>query len=320
MSDEGAGSADGARDFEVCHALAGADPDGDEMFSALVALWAHYLARADMVRVHELLVTVRGMLGGERAAYKPANGAGFGLLDWFSGRFDDALEVLEANTRELDERGIDIATHGWFVPNDQIAPLRVQLGLAQLIKGDLAGAEENFARARERASRLEFPQGPWTTAYVCWLGSWAWSEAGQLDRAAALVEEIAVIGERHGFESWKLVAAMHAAVLEGSSAEVVDGLAAMWEAAGLRILLSYHLTMAGALHAADGDTDTARDRYDAALALSAETGMRFYDAETRRRLAHLDPDPEPGLRAALALARSQGALLFERRIERDLRA
>jgi hypothetical protein len=49
--------------------------------------------------------------------------------------------------------------------------------------------------------------------------------------------------------------------------------------------------------------------------------MRFYDAETMRRIAHLAPDTDEaasGLRAALELARSQGARPFELRIARDL--
>jgi hypothetical protein len=46
--------------------------------------------------------------------------------------------------------------------------------------------------------------------------------------------------------------------------------------------------------------------------------MRFYDAETLRRLAGLEDDPRPALEAALELAVRQGARPFELRIERDL--
>ena len=51
--------------------------------------------------------------------------------------------------------------------------------------------------------------------------------------------------------------------------------------------------------------------------------MRFYDAETLRRLAHLAPDREAvvaALRSALDLARSQAARPFELRIALDLHA
>ena len=55
--------------------------------------------------------------------------------------------------------------------------------------------------------------------------------------------------------------------------------------------------------------------------LAAETGMRFYDAETMRRVAHLAPDRDAvvaQLRTALELARSQAARPFELRIALDL--
>ena len=49
--------------------------------------------------------------------------------------------------------------------------------------------------------------------------------------------------------------------------------------------------------------------------------MRFYDAETKRRIAHLASDRDQTvseLRAALDLARLQGARPFELRIALDL--
>jgi hypothetical protein len=49
--------------------------------------------------------------------------------------------------------------------------------------------------------------------------------------------------------------------------------------------------------------------------------MRFYDAETARRVAHLASEPEAkiaGLRDALELARLQAARPFELRIALDL--
>jgi hypothetical protein len=81
------------------------------------------------------------------------------------------------------------------------------------------------------------------------------------------------------------------------------------------------MTTAGALVAAAGDHDRARRHYDDALALAAETGMRFYDAETGRRIAQLESEPDAqvaGLRKALEIARSQGARPFELRISREL--
>jgi hypothetical protein len=105
-------------------------------------------------------------------------------------------------------------------------------------------------------------------------------------------------------------------------AEVLGAFIELWEALGLKVLLPFSITTHGALLAAAGDREGARVRYDASLALAAETGMRFYDAETMRRVAHLAPDRDQAdleLRAALALAASQRARPFELRITHDLR-
>jgi hypothetical protein len=90
---------------------------------------------------------------------------------------------------------------------------------------------------------------------------------------------------------------------------------------GLKVLLPFSITTHGALLAAAGDGEGARVRYDQSMALAAETGMRFYDAETMRRIAHLSADRDQAvleLRAALELARLQKARPFESRIALDL--
>jgi hypothetical protein len=81
------------------------------------------------------------------------------------------------------------------------------------------------------------------------------------------------------------------------------------------------VTTQGALLAGAGRTDAAHARYRDSLALAASTGMRFYDAETKRLQARLCSDEDATvseLHAALELARSQGARPFELRIALDL--
>jgi hypothetical protein len=104
-------------------------------------------------------------------------------------------------------------------------------------------------------------------------------------------------------------------------ANALGGVIEFWLALDTRIFVPFYLTTIGALCAAAGDLDGARQRYTESLQLAAQTGMRFYDAETARRLAHLETDRETritALGAALFLARSQAARPFELRIALDL--
>jgi tetratricopeptide (TPR) repeat protein len=339
MSAEGAGSPDANADFDRCLELAAADPQGDDMFSTLISVWAYYLSRAELDRARQVSETLRDALGGRRDVFRPQNLAGFGMLDWFAGRFGPALEALTAATGDLAEiGGSDDVAAAWFVPNDPAAAMHAHLGLARFMAGDLAGADACLARAHAVAAGLEFPSGPWSAAYATWLGSWISIEAGRLDRAAQALAEVRAASDRHGFANWELISATQTAVLEGVRALLAgdadaDALAAhadevgahieVWRMLELRLFLPFHLTTAGALSAAAGDADGARERYAASLRLADETGMRFYDAETRRRLAQLESGQDArraALEDALALARTQGARPFEQRIARDLEA
>jgi hypothetical protein len=337
MSAEGAGSAEASADFDRCLELAAADPEGDDMFSTLISVWAYDLSRAELERARQVSATLRAALAGKRDVFRPQNLAGFGMLDWFGGSFTSALRALAAAIDDLAEiGGEDDVAAAWFVPNDPTVAMHVHLALARFMAGDEAGAEESLARAATGAASLEFPQGPWSAAYSNWMGSWMWIEAGRLDRADEAVADLLASSDRHGFDNWALIATTQSAVLDGMKAlrsgtadadtladhaDAVDAYVELWEAMELRIFLPFYVTTAGALLAAAGDAAGAREHYEESLQLAAQTGMRFYDAETARRMAHLSPDRGTvltQLRAALDVARGQGARPFELRIERDL--
>jgi class 3 adenylate cyclase len=336
MSTEGAASAEASADFDRCLERAGADPHGDDMFSTLISLWPHYLSRAELDRARAVTAKLRDALDGRRELFRPHNRGGFGILDWFSGDFAGAAEELSF-VDDVSAAGLEeVVAAVWFVPNDPTASMLVHLALARFMVGDAAGADERLAAARALAAPLDFPQGPWSVAYADWLGSWMWMEARRFDRAETAVAALREASARHGFDSWELIAATHGEALEALSAlhgggaddpaaraEAIAAHVDVWQLVGLRVFLPFYLTTIGALLAAAGDADGARERYAESLALAAETGMRFYDAETARLRAALEPDPQAragALHDALELARSQAARPFELRIEHDLQA
>jgi class 3 adenylate cyclase/tetratricopeptide (TPR) repeat protein len=337
MSLEGAGSSDASADYDRCLELASSDPHGDAMFSTLNSRFAYQVGRADFAQARETGAHVTALLTGPRSDLRPLNAAGFGLLDWLSGDFTSAVELLtdaRARVAELGER-VDMSPV-WFVPQEAISTMHVYLAVARFMASDLSGADASLAESRSISERLDFPKGPWSADYVLWLGSWIWIESGRLDDARAAIEELCTSSATHGFSAWQLIGATQAAALEavvalrsGSSdsadlAAQANGLSNfidVWEAVGLAIFLPFYLTTCAALLAASGDVDGARGRYKESLDLAAETGMHFYDAETRRRMAFLASEPEArigALRDALELARSQGARPFELRIALDL--
>ena len=77
----------------------------------------------------------------------------------------------------------------------------------------------------------------------------------------------------------------------------------------IALITSYDAWLARLMLAA-GRTDDARERIDVGLAEAARTGMHYYDAELRR-LRALTFERRDELATASALARSQGALIYE---------
>jgi hypothetical protein len=339
MSLDGAGSSDASADYDRCLELAASDPGGDAMVSTLMSLFAYQTGRADLESARRTLTTLRSGLVGPRSVFRPINRAGFGLVDWLAGHFSSALENLtdaRAKVAEIGEQA-DMSPM-WFVPQDARATMHLYLAVSRFMASDIKGADASLAESRGVSEPQDFPQGPWGIDYVLWLGSWMWIESGRVDDARAAIEELCASSASHGFTAWQLIGATQTATLEAvvtlrsgesdsaalaAQANGLSGFVELWKALGLQVFLPFYLTTCGALLAASRDPDGARRRYEESLELAARTGMRFYDAETTRRLAHLASEPEAkvaSLRDALELARAQAARPFELRTALDLHA
>ena len=107
----------------------------------------------------------------------------------------------------------------WFQPDDLIATAHMHLALTRLLRGDLPGAEAELAHAARRADELGFLMGSYTLAHVRFVEIWIRIEAGQLDRAAVLATDLTDLGERHGFDQWRVVG--------GAQQDTVRALAAL---------------------------------------------------------------------------------------------
>jgi hypothetical protein len=307
------------------------------MISVLAALWARALSRGELGRARRISETLYANLD-ERTEYLRAEVLhGFGLLDWYEGSFDSAAETIAACTQDLAriEHEHESETF-WFTTGYPTLHMRAHLAIARFMAGDVATTDGPLDEAIAAGESMDFPRGPWSANYARWLGSWMWMEQGRFDRAGEALAELHASSARHGFDNWELVAATQDAALEGlralgsepsdaaelaDSAEALGAFIELWQSLGLKVLLPFSVTTHGGLLAAAGDGAGARLRYHESLALAAETGMRFYDAETMRRAAQLAPTRGQAvleLRAAFELARSQRARPFELRIALDL--
>jgi tetratricopeptide (TPR) repeat protein len=229
--------------------------------------------------------------------------------------------------------GVEIADYDsvWFIPGEPVASMHTHLALARFVQGDLCGAEEQLAATVRRVAGFGFPQGPYSLAYQRCYEIWMRIEAGQLDRAAEIVKELAVEAKRHGFDFWVLIAATQKATisaLETLSTSGIDRdqlqphIAAMtitvesWRVAEAKLFVTFYDAVLARLLTAAGRIEEARNHLDIALQLSQETDVNFYRAELLRLRAHTADDPDArdaDLRAAIDTARQQSASIFELR-------
>jgi class 3 adenylate cyclase/tetratricopeptide (TPR) repeat protein len=332
---EGYQSAAAGADYERCLQLAGADLRDEELFATLAALAGYYVTRADLHRVVKVLESLRTGLQHGRKWFVPVIDAYFGLVALLRGEFDPAcarLEAAIAGLSEVDQDGAYLHHPEWYVASEPLVYAHTHLATARFMRGDLAGAEAEFARAACRGEQLGFPQRPYTVGYGLMLEVGMRIHAGQLDRAAVQAADLSALGERHGFDVWQGVGATWQAAVGGLAAIGADETALAGHIATMTTLLDYFRAAGGNLFRtaydgvlgrlliAAGQPEAARECLDTALALAQDTGMCFYNAELLRLRAQTHDEPaarQADIDAAVGLARRQGATLFELRAALD---
>jgi len=328
---DGPQSPEAGVDFERCLQLGGTDLN-DEVIGTLTALGAYYVGRADMRRCARVLELLGAGVEG-RPSFRPLIQGSKGIQAWLHGEFEAARPYLEKASMGW-EADIGEITAVWFVAADPIAAVSQHLGWNRLVQGDLAGAEAALEQAVRRAEELGFPEGPYTKAWGRFVESCVWVEAGQLDRADALLADLMECAEQYGFDLTRLMGATQQAAIaalrlldaDGESAalseqaDAVMALVDVWRSTEMNLYITFVDGIVGRLLTAVGEPDRARERLDAGLAFARDSGMQFYDAELLRLRAHTHADPaafQADIQAALTLARRQGANLFELRAALD---
>jgi class 3 adenylate cyclase/tetratricopeptide (TPR) repeat protein len=329
----GHASTEAAAEFERCLQLIGDEPT-PEMYATFSALWSYYATRGNLHRATQLVAALRG-LDDMPDSYTAANDVVLGMLAIFEGKFQRARSTLEAAAAALDHVDSMEIEGAWFAPNDPIAGAHSALGLIRFLQGDLAGAEAAFAQTDDRCAKLGFPHGPFTHCYARSLETMTHIEAGQYDRATKLIEEVARRGEQNGFDEWVMIAACNRASMSARTAlaageadpdtlgvhvQTMTAIVDAWRATETKTFLACYDAVLARVQIAAGMMDAARQRVDLALQMADETDMHFYDAELLRVRAHTFDDPHTrhtGLRAAVELAQTQGAPVFELRAAAD---
>jgi hypothetical protein len=161
------------------------------------------------------------------------------------------------------------------------------------------------------------------------------SESGHPDRCAELGAELIALAKQYGFDEWVMVgwsqqssgqamAALTAGETDHSvlrpHIETMATVVQTWRAFDVMTFLAMSDAILARLLIAVGDLEEARRCLDVSLAMGKDTWIQFYDAELMRLRAHTLDDRDAQheqLRAAIGLARTQGAHILELRAAID---
>jgi class 3 adenylate cyclase len=332
---EGPGSSIAAADFERCLELGATEPQADEMFATLMALFTYYVGRADLTRAQQIVESLRVGVDNGREWWLTENIGGSGTLSFLRGDFPSAHSKFEQSAELMADRGGRDFEAEWFMPHDPEVLVLTGLAQGRWALGDLSGASAAIDRSLIRIDELGFPQGPFSLCYVRYVEVWMWLEAGRFDRAAELAADIPKRAASHGFDQWTAMGVVLLSASNGLGAladgrvdapEVSSGADSLlgWTAAcryvGAKSFLQSFDARAAQLLVAVGRRAEARSQIGAGLQLSDETDMHYYDAELLRLRASTQDDPEmrrADLTAAFEMAREQGAPVFALRAALD---
>ena len=330
---EGTSSLNAAADFERCMQISENGLSND-LLATLTALYGYYSVRADLRRAQQVLEAVHAGVADSEGSSWPTLTAGFGMVAWYRGEFESARAMLEEAASKLHQVGSAVFK-AWFMPNDPIASVHTHLALARYIQGDVTGAQEALSNTAHRCEEVGLPQGPFSQAYARQFEVLMRIETGEFPHAAELIDELIEDAQRYGLESWPIVGAAQKAALAGLSeldsgnvdtaalqehADSITTILDAWRALENKSMITTYDSLLARLLIGAGQLAEARDRVDIGLALAAETGMHYYDAELLRIRAQTHAEDTQRIadrRAAVELAYRQRAYILELRAAAD---
>jgi DNA-binding winged helix-turn-helix (wHTH) protein/tetratricopeptide (TPR) repeat protein len=312
--------------FDGVRVLAERLGEAPTLFYALVGRWSHHLVRgepraalevadrADVLTADAPPPTLEQLWAHLRPPIFR------GIADTMSGMTRFALGELAPARRSL-EAAVAALPPG---PAPTLVDFRaVALGqLAQVCAtmGDVDAGRHLLGQAEAQAQATDSPV---EVVRVLQLVGQFHMLLGDRDAALAAVERGLALASEHGFTMWRLSLYAVACWADPSRADAMQQTLAEVRALGVLHQQPLFLAAAAEMDAAQGRCEAGFAAIASALEI-IERGERRHEAELHRARARLssaagrDDDAEVALQQAIAVARAQGALLYELRAVEDL--
>lgn len=301
------------RSYNEAAELVDENTPAPELFPILRGLCTYYFVRGQMARADELARQCLQLAERAQRADMRIDALSFAAYPaWYLGRIGEAARHAEAALALYEAEQGQRFTYA--VPQDPATAAWAALTAIAWIGGDLPRAEQAATALLAHARTLG---RPFDIAYA----DVFLSASSQLQRryGAALQHGQAglALSQQHGLGTWIPVAAMQLCIAGGAlgpAPEAIAQLQVVHQAflqAGAEASETFYLWGLAQAQAKSGDTATARQTIEAALARVQPGRETYMRPELLILRASLEPDAERAvadLQAALADAEQQGAL------------
>ena len=312
---------------EICRRLT----DRPEIMPAQVGIWSYLLVRGSVDAAGVVLEPLTDVLDEPATAwFAPEIKSCLGYGAFYQGRLDDAHRWLVEAWEEYRSRSVDAASSPfWPLPHAPVPVTAVALACVATLQGCTEESAEWERRAIAIAEDLEFPSGPFSSAFVTTYLAWVRMVTGDLEEAREFGQRTIEIGERCRFEYFQLLGGQYKLVPEANQPCDVAELEMYgqgMELVGHGAFRPTYLGIVARNHHYLGDDERALEVLDEAMELTRTSGELVHQPDLLRLRAEINATAHPDrmddvvtdLVTAVEIGLSQRSLLFALRAANDL--
>jgi class 3 adenylate cyclase/predicted ATPase len=303
---------------EICVAIG----DTPQIVPVLFGLWAYYVVRGDLNTARDLCEQILRLVhGAEDSGILLEAHVVFGVTLYFIGDLPAARQHLESATTLYDPAQHRV--HALIFGQEPGMASNIYLAKTLAVMGDAAGAERHRVAAATIARETDHHH---TSAFCMVYETVVKHLARDTDATIAIADRTIALSDEQGFPIWKAGAQVLKGFALTERGELTTGIALMrtgidgWTATGSNLYTPYWLGLLSQAERAAGESAHAHDDIERALRLEKDGEEGVTLAELHRLHAQAaiaggdtSSSPRSELETAIAVARTQGAGLWEAR-------
>ncbi len=312
---------------EICQRLT----DRPEIMPVQVGIWSYLLVRGSVDAasvVLEPLVDVLDQPG--TAWFAPEIKSCMGYGAFYQGRLEDAHRWLVAAWEGYRARSVDAAASPfWPLPHDPVPVTAVALACVTALQGRTEESALWERRALATAEGLDFPSGPFSSAFVSVYLAWIRMITGRPDEARVFGRRTIEIAERCRFDYFQLLGQQYVLMPDpGRPCDVaeLETYGAGMDLVGHAAFRPTYLGIVAQNHWFLGEAELALGALEEAMERTVTSGELVHQPDLLRLRAEITATAHPDrmdeaitdLVAAVEVGLAQGSVVLALRAANDL--